>query len=64
LVPAFIAVHAGAGAPVGGVPPTAVDGKLAKGGLSFVIKKPPPIAKVPVGHTAVDKKGLFFPVTT
>ena len=64
LAVVFITDHAGAGEPAGATPALAVDGKLAKGGESLVIKKPPPIAKVPIGHTAVDKKAVLFPATT
>ena len=64
LAVVFITDHAGAGEPTGAGPAIVVDGKLAKGGESLVIKKPPPIAKVPVGHTAVDRKAESFPATT
>jgi hypothetical protein len=60
----LITVHAGAGEPTGAIPPVAVDGKLAKEGEPSVMKKPPPIAKVPAGHTAVDKALEACPATT
>ena len=60
----FTTDHAGAGTPTGGIPALVVDGKLEKGGESAVMENPPPVAKVPDGHTAVDKAAEAFPATT